>query len=79
MLTDAAIERLYAEHIQTLPVEDRLRLLAVIARDLATPETTQPPAERSLLELEGLGAELWQGIEAQQYVDQLRDEWESHR
>lgn len=33
--------------------------------------------QRSLLELEGLGAEIWQGIDAQEYVNQLRDEWDS--
>jgi hypothetical protein len=26
--------------------------------------------------LEGLGAEIWQGIDAQQYVDEQRDEWD---
>lgn len=30
---------------------------------------------RSLLELEGSGAEIWKGIDAQEYVDALRDEW----
>ncbi len=34
--------------------------------------------ERSLLELEGMGAEIWQGIDAQEYVDELRQEW-NHR
>jgi hypothetical protein len=33
---------------------------------------------RSLLELEGLGAEIWQGIDAQDYVNELRKEWD-HR
>ena len=32
--------------------------------------------QRSLLELEGLGADLWQGIDAQHYVDELRQEWD---
>jgi uncharacterized protein involved in exopolysaccharide biosynthesis len=31
--------------------------------------------KRSILELEGLGKELWQGMDAQQYVDQERDSW----
>jgi hypothetical protein len=30
----------------------------------------------SILELEGLGAEIWEGIDAQEYVDQLRSEWD---
>jgi hypothetical protein len=35
-----------------------------------------PP--RSLLELEGLGAELWEGLDAQERVNRLRNEW-NHR
>jgi hypothetical protein len=31
--------------------------------------------KHSILELEGLGKALWQGIDAQQYVDQERDSW----
>ena len=27
---------------------------------------------RSIMELEGLGAEIWEGIDAQEYVDELR-------
>jgi len=48
----------------------------MIARDLAWAGSIQEPRERSLLEFDGLGAELWQGIDAQQYVDELRAEWE---
>lgn len=70
------IEQLYARHIRMLPVEDRLRLLAVIARDLAPVSSMSGPQERSILELEGLGAEIWRGVDAQQYIDELRDEWE---
>jgi hypothetical protein len=33
---------------------------------------------RSLLELEGLGTELWEGLDAQERVNRLRDEW-NHR
>jgi hypothetical protein len=31
--------------------------------------------KHSILELEGLDKELWQGMDAQQYVDQERDSW----
>ena len=70
------IEALYVRHIKPLPPEDRRRLLAVIARDLALVRAPGQPGERSLLELEGLGAEIWQGVDAQAYVDQLRAEWD---
>ena len=70
------LDALYARHIKPLPPEDRLRLLAVIARDLALVGSPGQPRERSLLELEGLGADLWQGVDAQAYVDKLRAEWD---
>jgi hypothetical protein len=47
-----------------------------IAQDLATPKLGQADSNPSLLDLAGLGAEVWQGMDAQQYVDQLRAEWD---
>ncbi|MCK6457196.1 MAG: hypothetical protein L6Q92_11790 [Phycisphaerae bacterium] len=38
----------------------------------------RPGPHRSILELEGLGAEIWVGVDARQYVDELRDEWNHH-
>ena len=38
----------------------------------------QDPKKRSILELRGLGKEIWQGVDAQKYVDGLREEWD-HR
>jgi hypothetical protein len=68
-----SIEELYAQEIQKLAPEARLRLMALIAQDLAA-EIPQPA--HSILELDGLGREIWQGVDAQQYVDELRGEWE---
>ena len=31
----------------------------------------------SIMELEGLGADIWQGIDAQNYVNEERASWES--
>lgn len=35
----------------------------------------QKLSANSLLELKGLGKRLWKDIDAQQYIDNLRDEW----
>lgn len=69
------VEELYTQQIRMLPVEARLRLMALIAEELAA-----QPAEplHSILELRGLGKEIWGGIDAQEYVNELRNEWE-HR
>jgi hypothetical protein len=72
------VEEIYEQHIKPLTPAQRLRLLAMVAQDLAAAQPEDAPPRRSLLELEGLGAEIWQGIDAQQYVNELRAEWD-HR
>jgi hypothetical protein len=34
--------------------------------------------KRSIMELHGLGQEIWDGVDAQEYVNKLREEWD-HR
>jgi hypothetical protein len=61
------------EQLQQLPHEEQLRLLSVLkARVAGHPDSD---AARSVLELEGLGAELWNGIDAQEYVSRERASW----
>lgn len=69
------IEEIYEHQIKPLTSIERLRLVSKITAELADVEE---PRERSLLELEGLGAEIWDGVDAQEYVNKLRDEWD-HR
>jgi hypothetical protein len=68
------LDRLYEQQIKPLPRVIRLQLLARIAQDLAAADEEQ--TGRSIMELHGLGAEIWRDIDAQQYVNRLRDEWE---
>jgi hypothetical protein len=62
--------------LATLSTEERRQLIKwLIAMDtLAEATATQP--QHSLLELVGLGAELWHGIDAQTYISELRREWD---
>jgi hypothetical protein len=69
------VEEIYEKHIEALPAVDRLRLVELIAHGLAA-TVHDIPQSRSLLELEGLGEEIWQGIDPQTYVNELRDEWD---
>ena len=76
-LTERTAE-IYARYVKPLSVAERLELLATVAQDLATENTaarTKP--KRSILELAGLGKEIWEGIDAQEYVNQLRREWDT--
>lgn len=36
----------------------------------------KPRRKRQLTELRGLGKEIWAGIDAQEYVNEMRDEWQ---
>lgn len=68
--------QVYQQYIQDIPTAEQLELIALISTHLATEIPHGEQKTRSLLELEGLGADLWKGIEAQDYVNALRDEWE---
>ncbi len=71
-----SVEEIYQQYIKPLPEKEKLRLIARVSNDLAESENEKP--KRSLLELEGLGKEIWEGVDAQEYVNELRNEWE-HR
>jgi hypothetical protein len=63
------------EQAKTLSVQERKELvkLLVDSLDIAEPSARR---KRSILELRGLGKEIWQGIDAQEYVNHLRSEWD---
>jgi hypothetical protein len=75
-----SIQKLYQQYIKPLNPAERLSLTAMIVQDLAAtmPKEAEAPRQRSLLELEGLGAEIREGVDAQEYVNELRKEWD-HR
>lgn len=68
------LETLYEQHIQPLSGLDQLRLIERIAAGVARKEESG----RNIMELHGKGAKLWHGVDADQYVDELRREWD-HR
>jgi hypothetical protein len=63
------------QQAKTLSGQDRKELVKLLVDSLDVPETV-PPQQRCLSELRGLGKEIWEGIDAQEYVDQLRSEWD---
>ena len=71
MATDLSREIL--KQLEQLPPDEQLQILAEVQRRSENRSTT--PGSRSILELEGLGAELWREVEAQEYVRRERDSW----
>ncbi|GBC93956.1 hypothetical protein HRbin15_02458 [bacterium HR15] len=76
MATPLTVEELYERYIRMLTPQQKIHLLAKIAEELAKSHTGEKP--QSILDLHGLGAEIWHGIDPQEYIDQLRSEWD-HR
>jgi hypothetical protein len=66
---------IYQDEVRSLPAKERLQLLLLIAEDLAEEDvlSDEPPPVRDIQELRGLGRELWAGIDAQEYVNALRE------
>ncbi|HTG15539.1 MAG TPA: hypothetical protein VK747_09755 [Blastocatellia bacterium] len=72
-------KEIYEQLVKRLPPEERLQLVEMLNRDLAArPPDERKKNKRSLMELHGLGAEIWEGVDAQEYVNELRKEWD-HR
>ncbi len=64
------------EEIRTLSVAERKQLISAIVDTLTETQVEAGRKKRSILEFEGVGAEMWKGIDAQEYVSQLREEWD---
>lgn len=57
-----------------LPVEEQLQLiedLISVAR-----HRVQAKPKHSIMELRGLGKEIWEGIDPAQYIDEERNSWD---
>lgn len=59
------------ELADSLGPEEKLRLIQELTARVSAPPTTGKTG--SILDLRGLGAEIWQGIDAQEYVNRERD------
>jgi len=53
--------------------DEKLRLIRELATRAA--EDSGRSTERSILELAGLGKEIWNGVDAQEYVSRERASW----
>jgi hypothetical protein len=73
------VEELYERYVRRLPASERLRLVTMTTEELSRESAAAEHPKHSLLELQGLGAYLWEGVDAQAYVKSLRDEWDDRR
>ena len=59
---------------ESLSPEDQRRLLEELSARAAKDAPTEP--QHSIMELRGLGKEIWEGIDAQEYVNNERASWD---
>lgn len=60
-------------NVESLSRADQLRLLSELAEYLRAHGAPETPT--SILDLQGLGKEIWHGVDAQVYVDHERASW----
>lgn len=64
----------YVKGIRELKPEEQLNLVEIISAQLKK-SLVEKKIKHNIMELEGLGADLWKGIDAQEYVRKERDSW----
>lgn len=72
-MSDSNVKRIYTE-VASLAIEDKMALLSKLISEVSV---GVPASEgRSIYALKGLGKEVWEGVDAQEYVDAERTSWE---
>jgi hypothetical protein len=69
----------YNDVVATLPhlaPEEQLNLLEVLSSVLKKRIAPRKSRKHSLLELEGLGEEIWSRVDVEEYVGRERDSWQ---
>ena len=60
---------------ESLTPNEQIQLIEELLGLIRQRVTLTPKPQRSILELRGLGKEVWHGIDAQDYVNQERESW----
>ncbi len=65
----------YIKGIRTLKPEEQLSLVEIISGGLKK-HISKKKIKHRILELEGLGAETWKGIDIEKYLRKERESWD---
>ncbi len=61
---------------ETLSREEQTQLIKLLLERILPSPDAQSKKAHSLRELRGLGKEIWEGVDAQAYINEQRDEWD---
>lgn len=64
----------YLHGIDSLKIEEQVNLIGILSSRLKN-RVGKKRKKHSILELEGLGANIWKGIDVQKYVQKERESW----
>ncbi len=62
------------DQAQQLTPDEQLQLLADLLAIVRQEITVKP--KHSIMELKGLGKEVWQGIDVEKYIEEERNSWD---
>lgn len=65
------------EEIRALSLEERKQLMKLMVDTLTDPESA-PKQSYRLRNLRGVGREIWEGVDVEDYISQQRSEWNTH-
>ncbi len=68
------LERMVSQ-VRMLSPDDQLHLIEILFSEYKK-NILKKKAKHSIMELQGLGAEIWKGIDAQEYVRKERESWD---
>lgn len=66
----------YLKGINALTIKQQLDLINALAEKVKLKIGKKRIRKYSIMDLEGLGAEIWKGIDAQQFVSKERASWD---
>ncbi|MEZ4524647.1 MAG: hypothetical protein R2941_01835 [Desulfobacterales bacterium] len=64
-----------ASQVRMLSPDEQLHLIEILFSEYKK-NIQKKKAKHSIMELQGLGAEIWKGIDAQEYVRKERESWD---
>lgn len=71
----------YSNVVSRVAIQHVTKLLEQVEQYATTTSVVlilaEPTRRRSLLELEGLGKEVWEGVDPKRYIEELRREWDT--
>ena len=72
-MSELAVEKIYRQ-ISKLRDNDKKVLLSKLITEMSTPDKGQ--SKLNIYDLKGVGKEIWDDIDAQEYIDTERSSWE---